>query len=55
MKYSLNRINKSTKTNKYNSVSYNCYDTYCGGRAHGNVIYTKINEQKEILEIKILP
>ena len=34
MKYSLNRINKSIKTNKYNSVSFNCYDTYYGGRAH---------------------
>ena len=52
MKYSLNRINKSTRTNKYNSVSYNCYETYCSGRAHGNIIYTKINNDKEILEIK---
>ena len=52
MKYSLNRINKSVKTNKYNSISYNCYDTYCSGRAHANIIYTKINNEKEIIEIK---
>ena len=51
VKYSLNRINKSIKSNKYNSVSYNCYYIYCSGRAHGNIIYSKINNEKEILEI----
>ena len=52
MKYSVNRINKSTKTNKLNSVSFNCYDTYCAARAHANIIYTKYNDEKEIIEIK---
>lgn len=46
MKYSVNLINKSTKTNKLNSVSFNCYDTNCAARAQTNIIYTKYNEWK---------
>ena len=52
MKYSVNRINKSSKTNKLNSISFNCYDTYCAARAHANIIYTKYKDEKEIIEIK---
>lgn len=50
MKYSTNRINKSKKSNKFNSVSYNCYDIYYKARAHGTIKYTKIID-KEISEI----
>ena len=28
MKYSCNKYNISTKSNKINSISYNCYDSY---------------------------
>jgi len=51
MKYSVNPMNISRKTNKLNSISYSCYDSNCNGRGHANIIYTKINE-KEIIEIK---
>lgn len=38
MKYSVNRINKSIKTNKLNFISYNCNDTYCIAPAHAHII-----------------
>lgn len=51
MKYSVNGMNTSRKTNKLNSISYSCYDSFCSGRGHACIIYTKMNE-KEIIELK---
>lgn len=44
MKYSLNRMNKNRKKNKINSISFNCYDSYCLARAHATVKYKKIGD-----------
>ena len=51
MKYSQNRVNRSKKTNKLSYISFNCYDTYCMGRASAEIKYKKINN-KEILYIE---
>ena len=48
MKYSLNRANRSRRSNKFNSMSFNCYDIYCMGRAHASILYKKF-DNKEIL------
>ena len=48
MKYSLNKFNISRKTNRINSISYNCYDTYCMGRANAIISYTKIDNKYSI-------
>ena len=42
MKSSLNRANKSKKDNKIHSVSYNCFDTYCTGRASAQIKYKNV-------------
>ena len=49
MKYSLNRINRSRKTGKYNNISFNWYNSYC--RASASNECEKIND-KEILYLK---
>lgn len=48
MKYSLKRANCRKRSNKLNSMLFNCYDTYSIGRAHIYIIYKKF-ENKEIL------
>ena len=51
MKYSQNRVNRSHKTNKLSYISFNCYDTYCMGRASAEIKYKIINNN-EILYLE---
>ena len=48
MKYSCNKVNISRKTNRITSISYNCYDTYCMGRANAIISYSKIDKKYTI-------
>ena len=51
MKYSINRANRSRKNNKLTTISFNCFDSYCMGRANAHVIYKKF-ENREILYLE---
>ena len=48
MKYSINKINYSKNNNMINSISYNCYDTYCEARGNAIVKYIKNGENYNI-------
>lgn len=48
MKYSCNKYNISRKTNRINSISYNCYDIYCMGRDYAIITYSKIDNNYSI-------
>ena len=48
MKYSCNKVNISRKTNRITSISYNCYNTYCMGRANAIISYSKIDKKYTI-------
>ena len=48
MKYSINKINYSKNNNMINSISYNCYDTYCEARGNSIVKFIKNGENYNI-------